>query len=102
MSETYPDSSIRSTPWTLRMQSKCGGHRRGQEIVAPGRAASRVLVEIWSDSVIEPKREPRPGAEWSGLRSARPRRLVKDTDHDQGTKDHQSQGWFVGACQAAW
>ena len=25
----------------------------------------------------KPKREPRPGAEWSGLRSARPRRLER-------------------------
>ena len=47
--------------------------------------------------VIEPKREPRPGAEWSGLRGARSRRLLKDTDDDQGTEDHQSQGWLVGA-----
>src|ERR1700730_15586857 len=35
--------------------------------------------------VIEPKREPRPGAEWSGFVAPRPRRLMKDIDHDQGS-----------------
>ena len=49
--------------------------------------AQAVLVDR-TFGVIEPKREPRPGAEWSGLRSARPRRLLKDTDDDQGTKDY--------------
>jgi hypothetical protein len=45
-------------------------------------AVARLLRRLIFDrtfGVFEPKREPRPGAEWSGLRSARPRRLDKET-----------------------
>src|SRR3981081_1375168 len=48
--------------------------------------------------VIRPKREPRPGAEWSGLRSARPRRFMRTPTM---TKDQKIIKGKVGLLELA-
>src|SRR6202049_3591568 len=45
-----------------------------------------------------PKREPRPGAEWSGLRSARPRRFIRTPTM---TKDQKIIKGKVGLLELA-
>src|SRR3954453_1268941 len=54
-----------------------------------------------TDGVIRLKREPRPGAEWSGC-AAPGLGVREDTDHDQGTEGHPGQSWLAGARPAAW